>query len=103
MNAEIKPLFSLGEATLSFDAIRAVATNNDFAKGFLLRHVSGDWGDVSEDDKRFNDLALSRGVQLLSCYYTKAGVKLFVLTRGDRSGTKIMLAEEYVPAPSGSW
>ena len=34
----------------------------------LKRHLSGDWGNVSENDKRSNDEAVKDGDRILSAY-----------------------------------
>jgi hypothetical protein len=69
---------------------REVNTNGQQPGDFLARHVSGDWGDVKE-----NELSLQHGFRLLSAYHTSAGDKLWVITEADRSSTCILLPEEY--------
>ena len=49
----------------------------------LIRHLSGDWGDLSEDDKRLNDEAV------------RDGTKFWVITESDRSATTFLLPDEY--------
>jgi hypothetical protein len=61
---------------------------------YYRRHVSGDWGDLGDDDKQLNDQALIDNGRLLSAYVV-AGQKLYVITEHDRSVTTMMLAEEY--------
>jgi hypothetical protein len=38
--------------------------------------MSGDWGDVSEDDARENDLSVREGFRLWSAYRTAGGEKI---------------------------
>ncbi|KKN39327.1 hypothetical protein LCGC14_0744320 [marine sediment metagenome] len=61
----------------------------------LRRHASGDWGDLSPDDRKANEEALKNGDRLLSAYHLLSGVKLWVITEADRSSTCILLPDEY--------
>jgi hypothetical protein len=60
----------------------------------LNRHLACDWGDVSDDDKKLNDLATENGERVLSAYNVGEH-KIWVLTEADRSCTTILLPEEY--------
>ncbi|MDB5313174.1 MAG: hypothetical protein JWO38_7376 [Gemmataceae bacterium] len=62
---------------------------------YLDRHLAGDWGSVSEEDRRANDAALAAGERLLSEYRTALGVVLWVITEADRSSTCVLLPGEY--------
>jgi hypothetical protein len=84
------PKFSLGQL---------VATPGVLGLGidltpYLDRHVSGDWGDLEEEDKAENELSLKEGFRLLSAYNTIAG-KFWIITEADRSSTCCLLPEEY--------
>jgi hypothetical protein len=61
----------------------------------LARHVDGDWGDVSNDDRKANDDALRDGARVLSAYVTGAGTSFWVITEADRSSTTVLLPDEY--------
>lgn len=61
----------------------------------LDRHLAGDWGDVSPEDRAENDLSLREGARLLSAYRTEAGVTFWVVTEADRSVTTVLLPAEY--------
>ena len=61
----------------------------------LRRYLQGDWGDVSTEDVRLNDLALREGGRLIAKYYTRAGNPFLVVTEADHSLTTVMLPEEY--------
>ena len=60
----------------------------------LIRHRSGDWGDVCADDARANREALDTGLRILSAYDTAAG-RLWIITEADRSATTVLLPSEY--------
>jgi len=61
----------------------------------LLRHATGDWGEMCEEDKAANDKALERGGRLFSAYRNACGTKFWIITEQDRSATTILLPEEY--------
>jgi len=61
----------------------------------LSRHSKGDWGNMSEEDKKMNDLALLSGEgRLFSSYETSKG-KIWIITEADRSVTTVLLHGEH--------
>jgi len=65
----------------------------------VTRHASGDWGDISEEERRLNDLALMEGGLLVSFYrHPEGGRGLYVITTADRSKTTILLSEDLAQA-----
>jgi hypothetical protein len=54
---------------------------------FLTRHVSREWGDLSDEDRKENEYSLEHGFRLLSAYRTHAGDKLWIIAESDRSVT----------------
>jgi len=63
---------------------------------YLYRHLSGDWGDLDESDRRQNDAALQSGKdRLFSSYQVSAELKLWIITEWDRSVTTLLLPGEY--------
>jgi len=76
-------------------AIQAIEEAGQRPAEFLARHVLGDWGEVCEEDRRLNNIAVDAGDRLLSAYRTNDGTKLWVITEADRSATTILLPEEY--------
>jgi hypothetical protein len=61
----------------------------------LVRHGSGDWGDLGEEDKEANDLAVELdNDRILSSYHTEFG-KIWIITECDRSATTILFPDEY--------
>ena len=61
----------------------------------ICRHAHGDWGDVSEQDRASNDMALSGGRRIASTFRSSDGTKFWVITECDRSYTTILLPNEY--------
>lgn len=59
------------------------------------RHITGDWGDLCEEDKQENEFSVKHGLRILSAYTLSTGVKVWVITEANRSTTTILLPEEY--------
>lgn len=89
------PKFSLGQIVATPGALRALEESGQEPFQFLLRHVSGDWGELDEDDKRENELSLVHGFRLLSAYRLRTREKLWIITEADRSVTTLLLPDEY--------
>ncbi len=87
--------FSIGKTLATPAALQALEQSGQSPAFFLDRHIQGDWGLVSDDDKRANDEALISGERLLSAYRTLKGVKLWIITEADRSSTTILTPQEY--------
>ena len=86
-------LFQPGQIVATRGAL-SVLSREDIMKA-LGRHLSGDWGDLSTEDKQENDFAVKNGFRILSSYSSKKGVKFWVITEADRSATTVLLPEEY--------
>ncbi len=61
----------------------------------LARHAVGDWGDITEEDRRENERAVAAGCRLLSAYTLRDGTRIWIITEADRSSTTILLPGEY--------
>jgi hypothetical protein len=61
----------------------------------MARHVSGDWGELDDEDKQSNEEALKDGSRLLSAYLDRNNVKFWIITEADRSATTVLLPEDY--------
>jgi len=91
-----QPLFPLGHILATPGVLTALEKAGQTPLEFLALHVSGDWGELCEEDRKENQFSLERGFRLLSSYRTNAGdAKLYVITEADRSVTTILLPEEY--------
>lgn len=87
--------FTLGQTSITPGAQEALETAGQTAIEFLRRHVSGDWGELSDNDIKANELSLEHGNRLLSRYQTTKGERLWIITEADRSATTILLPMEY--------
>lgn len=91
-----QPLFSLGQVVATPGVLAALEKAGQTPLEFLARHVRGDWGELSEEDRKENQFSLQHGFRLLSSYRTDADdTKLWVITEADRTVTTILLPEEY--------
>ncbi len=87
--------FALGQTFITPGAEEALLIAGQTEIEFLRRHMSKDWGELSDEDVRENELSLEKGFRLLSAYRTVKGQKLWIITEADRSATTILLPSEY--------
>ena len=88
-------LFPLGRIVATPGALQALEAAGQQPAQFLDRHVSGDWGELDDEDKRENEFSVRNGLRILSAYTTAAGEKIWIITEADRSATTLLLPEEY--------
>jgi len=67
----------------------------DDPQAYLIRHLTGDWGEVDREDWKANDQSLVIGERLLSAYCMSNGTKFWIITERDRSYTTFLLPSEY--------
>jgi hypothetical protein len=93
------PSFPLGQIVATPAALEALQEAGIAPASLIQRHVTGDFGDVCDEDKELNLAAIRDGSRILSVY--PAGeVKLYVITEaqddnGQRAATTLLLPEEY--------
>lgn len=76
-------------------ALAALKQHHCLPHSLLLRHLSGDWGQVALEDAARNDQALVNDERLLASYEIAAGVVVWVITERDRSVITLLLPVEY--------
>jgi len=89
--------FNLGQVVMTRGVNDLVAEDEKFAEfvwDSLKRHAAGDWGGLSEEDKKENEFSLDRNLRLLSAY-KKGDRKIWIITEADRSATTILFPSEY--------
>jgi hypothetical protein len=84
---------SLGHVLATSAVIEHLTRNRLPYLRLVLRHMSGDWGEVESDDRELNQQSVLDGDSILSIY-TIAGTEVCVFTRADRSYTFVLLASE---------
>jgi hypothetical protein len=87
------PKFRMGRLVVTAGAIIAL-TPDDISRA-IARHVSGDWGNLDEHDRKRNDESLEFGGRFFSQYFAQDGTKFWIVTECDRSVTTILLPREY--------
>ena len=55
--------FTLGQTFITPGAQEAIQIAGQTEIEFLRRHMSGDWGDLSDDDIAENEISLTEGLQ----------------------------------------
>ena len=97
-NTNQRPTFArflLGETYITPGAEEALMMAGQTGIEFLRRHMSGDFGELADEDAQENELSLQEGFRLLSAYRTAKGQKLWIITEADRTSTTVLLPDEY--------
>ncbi|MDR8050738.1 hypothetical protein [Burkholderia cenocepacia] len=89
------PRFKLGRIFATPTALEAITDARVSIIDLLIRHVRGDWGDLSESDRQQNELSLEAGLRLLSSYVLPGSQTVWVITEWDRSSTTFLLPGDY--------
>jgi hypothetical protein len=95
-----KPLFDLRQVIATPRALEALRDADEQPHEFLTRHVTGDWGELDDEDRRLNDTALIDGSRILSAYTTHTGQSIWVIAEavgddGRRAATTLLRLAEY--------
>lgn len=94
-NSELKPRFELGKIVATTGAIETLAQAKIEPLTLITRHVTGDWGNMVEEDKLANVEAVTHGNRVFSSYLLENGKNIWVITEWDRSYTTLLLPDEY--------
>ncbi|WP_018988626.1 hypothetical protein [Aromatoleum toluclasticum] len=96
LNLVSQPRFPAGHVVMTIGVDALVRQGRLNPAPYLRRHLSGDWGDLDEGDRRLNDAALESGEdRLFSSYRVAPDLKLWIITEWDRSVTTLLLPSEY--------
>ena len=87
--------FNPGQVVATPGALAAAEASGESLLDCVRRHLSGDWGDVSDPDVYENEYALAHSLRLLSSYKLNSGQRIWIITEADRSSTCVLLPEEY--------
>lgn len=88
-------MFDLGQVVGTPGALQALTKAGQDPTELLARHVTGDWGDLCEEDVAENRLSVEQGYRILSSYELETGEKIWLITEADRSATTFLLPGEY--------
>jgi hypothetical protein len=89
------PRFPLGRTVATPGALEALARAGETPLPYLVRHATGDWGYLDQNDKVENESAVKDGHRILSAYRLADHTRIWIITEADRSVTTILLPEEY--------
>lgn len=103
VKAAIEPeKFGLGQFVATPGALDALEESGERFDTYVYRHVTGDWGDVDQEDARANDRALGDESRIFSVYHLEdeSRTKIWIITEavgpaGRRESTCILLPEDY--------
>ena len=96
LNRVSQQRFSPGQVVVTASIDELVRQGRLNPAPYLRRHLHGDWGDLSDNDRRLNDAALKSGEdRLFSSYQVTPDLKLWIITEWDRSVTTLLLPSEY--------
>ncbi|WP_296650460.1 hypothetical protein [Paraburkholderia sp.] len=90
----MRPLFHLGQVVATRGVFVHLEHHGIAPVQYLTRHVCGDWGSVSAEDAKTNQLAIAHGARILSSYDI-AGKRVWIITEADRSMTTLLFPDEY--------
>jgi len=90
-----RPLFPLGRVVGTPAAVEALQAVGTEPSELLDRHVTGDFGDIPEEDLGLNEAAIRDGSRVFSVYKLRGDLTIWIITDADRSSTCLMLPEEY--------
>ena len=94
-----EPRFELGQLVATPGALETCS--HVHMQKSLIRHLTGDWGNVCAEDREANDRALTGGGRILSAYAIdprqpcEGKNTLWIITEADRSVTTFLLPDEY--------
>ena len=88
-------LFPLGQIVATPGALEALTRADQTPNELLLRHVSGDWGELDAHDLAENIYSLKHGFRVMGCYRTKSSDTVWLITEANRASTTLILPGEY--------
>ena len=90
--------FNLGKIMMSRGIADYIEGNTEYhceILDYLKRYIHCDWGNLCNDDKIMNDLAVKNNDDRILASYNSSKGKIYIITEWDRSCTTILLAKEY--------
>jgi len=90
--------FQPGPVVISAGLKAALDQTGEVLDSYFIRYLHGDWGLISEEDRKINDEALLEdhgGGSLMGVYQLKDRTEFWIVTEADRSVTTALLPSEY--------
>jgi hypothetical protein len=88
-----EPLIGLGQVVGTPGALEDLINAEKERVELMLRHVTGDWGDLDDEDKEENESSVKEGFRILSACKLETGIKVWIITECDLSATTILLPD----------
>ncbi len=89
--------FKPGQGLFSLGRIKAAPEVLETLEGaglhLLLRHVTGDWSEMSDAARFENEMAVEEGYRGVARFGLPGGSGIWVVTEGDRNVTTFMIDE----------
>lgn len=89
------PLFQIGLLTATPAALDACRTACVTPYSLLDRHLRGDWGEITYEDRCDNDFAVHRALTIYSLYTLPTCECVLIITDAERSATRILHRSEF--------
>jgi hypothetical protein len=90
-----RELFPLGQVIITPRALDAILDCGERASALVARHVSGDWGIISAEDRSINEQSIYGGDRIFSCYQMPGNSEIWLITEWDRTRTILLLPDEF--------
>lgn len=91
-----KTLFPMGDIHATPGALELLQADLELAYMLLIRHQSGDFGDICAEDRALNAEAVRLGgARIMSVYKLPAAGTLWIITEADRASTTLLTPDEY--------
>lgn len=89
------PRFKLGRILATPGALEVIADTRVSIVDLLIKHMRGDWGELSDSDRQQNEQAIVAGQRIVSKYVLASDRTVLVITEADRFATTFLLPGEY--------
>lgn len=89
------PRFKLGRILATPGALEIIADARVSIVDLLIKHLRGDWSELSDSDRQENEQAIVAGRRIVSSYVLAGGRTVLVITEADRFATTFLLPGEY--------
>ncbi|AIP62663.1 hypothetical protein [Burkholderia thailandensis] len=94
-NLHAGPRFKPGRILATPGALEVIADARVSIVDLLIRHLRGDWGELSDSDREQNERAITAGQRIVSNYVLPDGGTVWIITEADRFATTFLLPGEY--------
>ena len=68
---------------------------SEYVHECIIKHISGNWGNICREDWELNNRALENGGRLLSSYCFSDMEQIWVITEADRKTTSVLFSHDY--------